>query len=110
MYSLSGSSLVILVVNACLAILVVSVLRILVEQEYCSVTEHHCLRVRKRLLMPYENISKDLWFKLTKVAESKISAQWATAVPAEVRPWLKAKTGDMLEWHVIDEHVEVKKK
>jgi bifunctional DNA-binding transcriptional regulator/antitoxin component of YhaV-PrlF toxin-antitoxin module len=47
---------------------------------------------------------------LTKVAESKVSAQWATAVPSEVRPWLKVKTGDVIEWHVIDGHVEVRKK
>jgi len=47
---------------------------------------------------------------MTKVSETKISEQWSTVVPSEVRPWLKAKPGDMIEWHVNDGKVEVRKK
>ena len=35
-----------------------------------------------------------------KVAESKISPQWSTTIPKEVRPWLKANPSDVIEWHV----------
>lgn len=45
-----------------------------------------------------------------KVAESKISPQWATAIPKEVRPWLKAQKGETIEWHVNDGEVAVRKK
>lgn len=47
---------------------------------------------------------------MTKVAESKISPQWSTTIPSEVRPWLKAKKGDILEWHVEDGKVVVEKR
>ena len=35
-----------------------------------------------------------------KVAESKVSSQWATTIPSEIRPWLKVEKGESLEWHV----------
>lgn len=45
-----------------------------------------------------------------KVAESKVSPQWATNIPKEVRPWLKVGKGETIEWHVEDGKVEVRKK
>jgi len=45
-----------------------------------------------------------------EVAESKISSQWSTHIPPEVRPWLRAKEGDFLVWVVSDGKVEVRKK
>ena len=45
-----------------------------------------------------------------KVAETKISSQWATTIPSEARPWLKAEVGDVLEWHIDNGEVVVRKK
>lgn len=45
-----------------------------------------------------------------KVAESKISPQWATTIPKEVRPWLKIQKGEKIEWHVNNNEVVVRKK
>ena len=45
-----------------------------------------------------------------KVAESKISPQWSTTIPKEIRPWLKADKGEEMEWHVEDSKVIVRKK
>jgi len=45
-----------------------------------------------------------------KVATTKISPQFHTVVPSEVRPWLKVEGGDHLDWYVENGLVTIKKK
>jgi len=63
------------------------------------------------VLVEFESVQKPRIGKVqvTKVAKSKISPQWSTAIPSEVRPWLKADKGDVLEWYVENNEVVVKK-
>jgi len=44
------------------------------------------------------------------LTETKISLQWSTTIPKEVRPWLKAKKGESIEWHVENGDIKIKKK
>ncbi len=45
-----------------------------------------------------------------KVAESRISPKHTTTVPKSIREALDLKVGDVIEWHVKEEKVIVKKK
>lgn len=47
---------------------------------------------------------------MKEVATSKISPQWSTTIPKEVRPWLEAGPGDEISWIVEDQTVVVRKK
>lgn len=47
---------------------------------------------------------------VTKVGEAKVSPKWQIAVVKSVRPWLKVKPGDFVEFHVENGRVEVRKK
>lgn len=47
---------------------------------------------------------------VTKVGEAKVSPKWQIAVVKSVRPWLKVKPGDYVEFHVENGNVVVRKK
>lgn len=47
---------------------------------------------------------------MAKVAESKITSNRNTVVPAPILMSLDAKIGDMLEWYLENERVYLKKK
>lgn len=45
-----------------------------------------------------------------KFTETPISTQNTVYLKDEIREALKVKAGDVLEWHITNQHVEVKKK
>lgn len=47
---------------------------------------------------------------VTKVGEAKISRKWQIAVIKAVRPWLKVKPGDSVEFHVENGQVMLRKR
>lgn len=54
-----------------------------------------------------------MWAKrclLMKVAESTVSPALLTTVPHAIRTALKIEVGDILEWHVENNEVKVRRK
>lgn len=47
---------------------------------------------------------------VTKVGEAKVSAKWHIAIVKTVRPWLKVKPGEWVEFHVENDQVIVRKR
>ncbi|MCD6164687.1 MAG: AbrB/MazE/SpoVT family DNA-binding domain-containing protein [Candidatus Odinarchaeota archaeon] len=45
-----------------------------------------------------------------KIAESRVSPKNTTTVPSAVRKALNLKAGDVIEWHVEEEKIVIKKK
>jgi len=45
-----------------------------------------------------------------KFAETPISTQNTVYLKDEIRQALKVETGDILEWHIVDQRVEVRKR
>ena len=45
-----------------------------------------------------------------KIDESKISQRGSTVIPTAIRTALNLKEGDYMEWHILNQHIEVKKK
>jgi len=86
--------------------------KLVIEFESSDALIPFILRKLNDALLKFESVQKPRMSKVqvTKVAESKISPQWSTTIPAEVRPWLKADKGDEMEWHVENGKVEVVKK
>ena len=45
-----------------------------------------------------------------KIAETRVSPKYTTTVPSPVRKALELEVGDVIEWHVEDGKIVVRKK
>jgi len=47
---------------------------------------------------------------MVKVSKSKVSSRFLLAIPKPIREALNLQVGDVLEWHVIDGKIVVRKR